>query len=68
MKSNLQGKYDNQECRICGEESETQQHILLCKVINKDKDLKEFKYESLFNGTVTEKKMFKENNLVVTAE
>ena len=65
VKNNLQGKYDNQECRICGEESETQQHILLCKVINKDKDLKEFKYESLFNGTVTEKlkiaRMFKEN-------
>ena len=65
MKNNLQGTYDNQECRICGEESETQQHILLCKVINKEKDLKEFKYDSLFNGTVEEKlkiaRMFKEN-------
>ena len=65
VKNNLQGTYDNQECRICGEESETQQHILLCKVINKEKDLKEFKYDSLFNGTVEEKlkiaRMFKEN-------
>jgi hypothetical protein len=65
VKNNLQGKYDSLECEACGLESETQQHILMCKVINRDKDLQEFKYEKLFNGTVMEKlkiaRIFKEN-------
>ena len=54
IKVNLKGKYDTLECDACGKEEETQEHILVCEKLNKDKDNQEFKYENLFNGTVTE--------------
>ena len=54
IKVNLKGKYDTLECDACGKEEETQEHILVCEELNKDKDNQEFKYENLFNGTVTE--------------
>ena len=38
----------------CGNEEETQQHILECEELNKDKENQEFKYGNLFNGTVAE--------------
>ena len=47
-------QYDTLECDACGKEEETQEHILVCEELNKDKDNQEFKYENLFNGTVTE--------------
>ena len=52
----MQGKYDKLECGACGEETETQQHIMICKEINKNRksDIK-VKYEKLFNGLVIEK-------------
>ena len=65
IKVNLKGKYDTLECDACGKEKETQQHILVCEELNKDKEIQEFKYENLFNGTVTEQlkiaKIFEEN-------
>ena len=44
VKNNLKGKYDNQDCRVCGKGSETQQDIIMCHEINHDKDLKEFNF------------------------
>ena len=65
VKNNLQGKYDELECDACGEECETQQHILLCKVINGNKKAEKVDYDRIANGTVKEKlkvaKLFQEN-------
>ena len=36
-KVNLRGKYDNLECEACGLEEETQQHIIECKELNRNK-------------------------------
>ena len=64
-KVNLRGKYDNLECEACGLEEETQQHIIECKELNRNKEEQKFKYENLLNGTVLEKvkiaTRFKEN-------
>ena len=64
-KNNLKGKYDNLECGACGLYEEDQQHILKCKVLNKEKTIEETKYENLLNGTVEEKlkiaRKFREN-------
>ena len=54
-KVNLRGKYDNLECGACGLEEETQQHILYCTELNKDKTDQELKYEKILNGNVVEK-------------
>ena len=54
-KNNSKGKYDNLECGACGLFEENQQHILECKVLNKEKSTEEIKYENLLNGTVEEK-------------
>ena len=64
-KVNLKGKYDNLECGACGLEEETQQHILICKELNSDKNDQELKYDKIFNGNVVEKlkiaQKFKDN-------
>ena len=64
-KVNLKGKYDNLECGACHNEEETQEHILVCAEINRNRKLEEINYEKLFNGTVQEKvkiaQRFKEN-------
>ena len=53
------------ECEACGLEEETQQHLIECKELNRNKEEQKFKYENLLNGTVSEKvkiaKRFKEN-------
>ena len=65
VKRNLKGMYDNLDCTACGEEEETQEHIIQCKKLSKNKENNDVKYEKLFNGTVGEKliiaKIFKEN-------
>jgi hypothetical protein len=65
IKVNLKGKYDTWECSACGNEEETQQHVIECKELNRNKSIEDIKYDKLFNGTVIEKlkiaKMFKEN-------
>ena len=38
IKVNLKGKYVTLECDACGKEEETQEHILVCEELNKDKD------------------------------
>ena len=41
VKNNFRGKYENNTCRLCGIEEETQDHILnICKIIHKDETLK----------------------------
>ena len=54
-KVNLKGKYDELECGACGSEEETQQHIIKCEELNKNKDSAEVEYSKLLNGTVLEK-------------
>ena len=64
-KVNLKGKYDDLECGACGLEEESQQHIIKCKELNKNRSKEEVEYSKIFNGTVIEKlkiaKMFQEN-------
>ena len=47
-KVNLKGKYDNLECEACGLEQETQQHIIECKELNRNKEEQNIRYENLF--------------------
>ena len=47
-KSNMMALHNNQICRICNDESETQEHILAeCKEINLDKKID---YKKAFNN------------------
>ena len=54
VKSNFKGKYENFECEICKIEDETQQHIIECKEINKNRKEEKIlpKYEELFKRNV----------------
>ena len=54
IKKNYEVMYANLECSACGEEEESQQHILECSVlVNMNKDYEELpKYEKIFDGTV----------------
>ena len=65
IKVNMKGKYDNFECGACGQDEESQQHILDCPELNKMEKYEKIKYEKLFNGTVADKikiaRRFKEN-------
>ena len=64
-KMNLKGMYDNLECTACGQEEETQEHIINCSKLNENKLEKNVNYEKIFDGTVHEKlkvaKRFREN-------
>ena len=51
-KHNLKRKYTTLECRACGLEEETQEHIMVCKELNEKKNIEEFEYEKLLHGTV----------------
>ena len=64
-KTNFKGLYDTYACDLCGEDDESQAHILVCKKItNMNKsDLPE--YDKIFEGTISEQvkiaKLFKQN-------
>ena len=65
VKENLKGTYDSLECGACGKEEESQKHVIFCEELNRNKNLQEVKYETIFNGTVTDQlkiaRIFKEN-------
>ena len=65
MKSNLQGNYETLECKACGGDYETQEHILACTVINENRTIEKVHYDKLLKGTDIEKlkvaKLFEEN-------
>ena len=69
VKINMRGKYDNLECEACGLEEETQQHIIKCEVLNRNKDDENIQYGRLLNGTVREQLKiaykFQENNEIL---
>ena len=54
-KNNLKRKYTSLECRACGLEIETQEHIIICKELNGKEEVEEVQYKKLLNGTVLEK-------------
>ena len=56
IKKNYEGMYDDLECSACGEEEESQQHILECSVlVNMNKDYEELpKYGKIFDATLSE--------------
>ena len=54
VKCNYKGKYDTFECDLCSEEEETQEHLLTCKQIMKNKqDVKKTpEYKKIFERDV----------------
>ena len=54
VKTNFKGKYENFECEICKDEYETQQHIIECKEINKNRKEEKIlpKYKELYKRNV----------------
>ena len=54
VKINFRGKYENFECEICKIEYESQQHIIECEEINKNRKEKKIlpKYEDLYKRNV----------------
>ena len=56
-KVNYKGLYDTYECDLCGEEDESQEHILYCQEIIKRNPnfLEKDEYEKIFNGNPSEK-------------
>ena len=55
-KTNFKGKYDYFECDVCGQEDETQEHILKCtEIMSMNKENHEIPdYDKLFHGKVNE--------------
>ena len=55
---NMKNMFNNHECRACLKESESDQHVLACKIIldmNKDFEASKIpKYEKLYNGNSNE--------------
>ena len=67
IKTNFKGIYDSYECDACGNEEESQAHILECtKLTSMNTEVMEMpKYEKLFHGNVQDQvkiaSIFKEN-------
>ena len=55
VKTNQRGKYDDLKCRICKEEEESQEHLIICKDLKTNTEIENVKYEQIFDGTVEEK-------------
>ena len=51
IKMNYKGMYENFQCEVCNEEDETQEHILKCKILNKD-DFENVEYSKIKNGNI----------------
>ena len=61
---NYKGMYENFQWEVCKEEDETQEHILKCKILNKE-EMENVDYLKIKNGNVIEMiklaKKFKKN-------
>ena len=73
VKMNMKNKYESNECEACGENEETQEHVLNCEIIlsmheEYEKSEKE-EYEKIENGSVKEKikvaKLFMKNIKII---
>ena len=64
IKMNYKGMYENFQCEVCNEEDETQEHILKCKILNKEES-ENVEYSKIKNGNIIEMvkiaRMFKKN-------
>ena len=66
-KMNMKGMYETYECRACGEENETQIHVLQCKTLQdmNNEDKEKIQYEKLYGNDVEQQRKicrkFKEN-------
>ena len=66
-KINYKGLYDTYECEICGDEDESQEHILKCtKLVNMNKECSEMpSHDLIFEGNITDQvkiaRIFKQN-------
>ena len=59
VKMNMKSFYESYECRACGNENESQKHIINCKILiemNKESD-NIVEYEKIFSDCVKEQKM-----------
>ena len=69
IKVNMKGKYDSYECTACGNEDESQEHVIQCNKLlqmNTDYNMEEIPdYKELLHGNVDQKytisKIFKSN-------
>ena len=67
VKKNYKNLYETHECRACGVNDETQEHILRCKILMEgNKKINRMpEYKKLFIGTVKDQleisKVFREN-------
>ena len=66
VKMNMKGFYETFKCRACGDENETQNHVLNCKILlEMNKDSEKQQYEKLFSNNLNDQikicKQFREN-------
>ena len=64
VKMNRKGMYEDLRCNACNEENETQEHVLKCKILNKNEkqiiDYKKIRHGNIMDMVEIAKK-FKEN-------
>ena len=59
VKMNMKSSYESYECRACGNENESQNHVINCKILlemNKESE-KIIEYEKIFSNCVMEQKL-----------
>ena len=66
VKMNMKGFYETFKCRACGDENETQNHVLNCKILlEMNKESEKQQYEKLFSNSLNDQikicKQFREN-------
>ena len=51
VKMNCKGMYENLKCEACNEENETQEHLIKCKILNKN-EKQDVEYNKIKHGNV----------------
>ena len=51
VKMNCKGMYENLKCEACNEENETQEHLIKCKILNKN-EKQAVEYNKIKHGNV----------------